>query len=110
MKRFLFGLAMLALAATVVLAALPAPDADDGAIKLPAGFRALVVADKLGPLRFMTVAPNGDLYLQVTGGRILGLRDADGDRRAQVQETFGSGGGTGIAIRDGWLYHSSNTA
>ncbi len=110
MKRSLFALAALALAATAVLAALPAPDADDGAIKLPAGFRALVVADNLGPLRFMAVAPNGDLYIKVTDGGIIALRDADGDGRAEVKETFGSGGGTGIAVRDGWLYHSSNTA
>jgi glucose/arabinose dehydrogenase/cytochrome c5 len=110
MKRPLLALASLVAAATAVLAALPAPDADDGAIKLPPGFRALVVADKLGPLRFMTVAPNGDLYIKVTDGGILALRDADGDGRAEVKETFGTGGGTGIAIREGWLYESSNSA
>jgi len=26
-----------------------------------------------------------------------------------MKETFGEGGGTGIAVRDGWLYHSSNS-
>jgi glucose/arabinose dehydrogenase len=26
-----------------------------------------------------------------------------------VKEAFGSGGGTGIALRDGWLYHSTNS-
>jgi hypothetical protein len=50
----------------------PTPDADDGRILVPAGFRALVVADNLvvnrkvgntsERLRGIAVAPNGDLY------------------------------------------------
>ena len=47
--------------------ALPVPDDDNGAIQLPPGFRALVVADNLGEMRFMAVAPNGDIYLKRTG-------------------------------------------
>ena len=53
-------------------ATLPAPDPDDGAITLPPGFRALVVADNLvvgrkvgntaEGLRGIAVAPNGDIY------------------------------------------------
>ena len=92
-----------------VRAELPAPDPDDGAIKLPAGFRAVVVADNLGPLRFLTVAANGDIYVKTREVGIIGLRDADGDGRAEVKESFGSGGGTGIALRDGSLYHSTNS-
>jgi glucose/arabinose dehydrogenase/cytochrome c553 len=91
-------------------AALPLPDKDDGAIRLPAGFRALVVADGLGPSRFVAVAANGDVYVKTKTGGIVALRDKDGDGRAEVKETFGTGGGTGIAIRDGWLYHSTNSA
>ena len=106
MKRLPF--AILLLAATV-RAELPAPDPDDGAIKLAAGFRALVVADNLGPLRFLTVAPNGDVYVKTKEVGIIALRDTDGDGRAEVKEAFGSGGGTGIALRDGWLYHSTNS-
>jgi glucose/arabinose dehydrogenase len=89
---------------------LPTPDPDDGAIKLPPGFRATVVADDLGPLRFAAVAPNGDVYVKTRREGIVALRDTNGDGRAEVKETFGSGGGTGIAIRDGWLYHSTTTA
>src|SRR5262249_45981550 len=92
------------------LAAPPSPDPDDGGIKLPAGFRALVVADDLGQLRFMAVAPNGDIYAKTREGGIIALRDTNGDGRAEVKETFGSGGGTGIAVQDGALYHSTNTA
>ncbi len=91
-------------------AALPKPDPDNGAITLPPGFRALVVADNLGALRFMTVAPNGDVYVKTSKDGIIALRDQDGDGRAETQQKFGSGGGTGIALRDGWLYHSTNSA
>ena len=89
-------------------AALPAPDADDGAIKLPPGFRALVVADNIGPARFLAVAPNGDIYAKMRSKGITALRDTNGDGRADVKETFGTGGGTGVAVRGNWLYYSTN--
>src|SRR5689334_10008235 len=98
-----------------VRAAMPTPDADNGGITLPPGFRALVVADNLmanrrgDNLRFLAVAPNGDVYAKTSRGGILALRDTDGDGRLDQKQEFGGGGGTGIAIRDGWLYHSSNT-
>ena len=65
---------------------LPKPDPDDGAILLPPGFRALVVADDLGPLRFLTVAANGDVYVKMRDGGIIALRDGDGDGRAERRE------------------------
>src|SRR5437867_4146365 len=74
--------AALALAAAPAAPTRPAPDPDDGAIKLPPGFRALVVADDLGPLRFMTVAPNGDVYVKTRKEGIIALRDTNGDGRA----------------------------
>lgn len=109
------------LLATSVTAALPVPDADDGAINLPPGFRALVVADNLvagrkvnnspDKLRFITVAPNGDVYAKLHHGQILALRDTDGDGRADVIREFGPGdGGTHLMFHDGYLYHSSRTA
>jgi glucose/arabinose dehydrogenase/mono/diheme cytochrome c family protein len=102
-------------------AGLPAPDPDDGAISLPPGFRALVVADnlvvgkKIGNnserLRGIVVAPNGDIYAKGKFGGIFALRDTDGDGRADQIKEFGPGdGGTHIALHDGWLYHSSRTA
>lgn len=92
----------------VARGALPAPDADNGGLVLPPGFRALVVADKLKPLRNMTVAPNGDIYVKTREAGIYGLRDTDGDGRADVIKEFGTGGGTGIALRGDWLYSSTN--
>ena len=102
-------LVLALLAALAARAALPAPDADNGGLTLPPGFRALVVADKLRPLRGMAVAPNGDIYVKTRQAGVYGLRDTDGDGRADVIKEFGSGGGTGIALRGDWLYHSINS-
>jgi glucose/arabinose dehydrogenase len=120
MPKLLPAFLLLGLAVTAS-AGLPAPDPDDGAINLPPGFRALVVADNLvidkesgrntDRLRFIAVAPNGDIYAKLHHGGILALRDTDGDGRADVIKEFGPGdGGTHIMFHDGWLYHSSRTA
>ena len=107
-------------AAAAVPPALPVPDPDDGAISLPPGFRALVVADNLvvdrkvgnnsENLRGIAVAANGDLYVKGKFGGIFALRDTNGDGRADEIKQFGPGdGGTHILFHDGWLYHSSRT-
>jgi glucose/arabinose dehydrogenase len=114
-------LPLLIIVAAAARAALPAPDPDDGGIRLPPGFRALVVADNLvvgrksgksdEKLRFLAIAPNGDIYAKIYhGGGILAMRDTDGDGRVDVIKEFGSTGGTAIAFHNGWLYHSSRTA
>ena len=100
-------------------AALPAPDPDNGGITLPAGFRALVVADDLvahrkianssDKLRLLAIAPNGDIYAKSLFDGIFALRDTNGDGRADVIQTFSSGPGTGVALHDGWLYYSTRT-
>lgn len=127
MHRFL---SLVPLAISVFLAgaapagaatSLPAPDPDDGAISLPPGFRAWVVADNLvvgkrvgnspEKLRGLAVAPNGDIYAKGKFGLIWALRDTNGDGRADLIKEFGPGdGGTHIMFHDGWLYHSSRTA
>lgn len=100
---------LLALAAGPLLAAASlAPDPDNGGIKLPDGFRAVVVADKLKPLRNLTVAPNGDLYAKTRQAGIIALRDTNGDGKADDIQEFGEGGGTGIALHQGYLYHSTD--
>ena len=38
------------------------------------------------------------------------LRDTDGDGRADMRRTFGSSGGTGIALDGNWLYVTSGSA
>jgi glucose/arabinose dehydrogenase/mono/diheme cytochrome c family protein len=119
-SRFV-ALTAFSLSAFSSWAALPKPDPDDGAINLPPGFHALVVADNLvvnkkvgntgERLRGLAVAPNGDIYAKGKNGQIWALRDTDGDGRADLIKEFGPGdGGTHIMFHDGWLYHSSRTA
>jgi glucose/arabinose dehydrogenase len=103
-------------AQTKETSSLPACDADNGGITLPAGFCAVVAADNLGIGRQMAVAANGDLFVSLrnvdakTPGAIVALRDADRDGKFEVQEKFGNQGGTGIALRPGYVYHAQETA
>ena len=100
-------------------AGVPACDPDDGGLVLPDGFCALVVADGLGRVRHIDVAANGDIYVRSRGVRgggggamgdgVVALRDADGDGRAEVVERFGDHYGSGLQLRDGYLYVSTAT-
>lgn len=89
-----------------------APD-NDGLV-LPDDFCASVVADSLGPVRHITVNENGDVYAALRsvsdGGGIVALRDTDGDGTADVEERFGTSGGTGIDLHNGYLYFAPDTA
>lgn len=119
MKRLFFAALLSALVmmliATSGRAAAPACDADNGGLKLPQGFCAAVVADNLGIARHMAVAPNGDLFVTTRNGRgqtggVVALRDTDGDGKLDKRGKFGDTGGTGIALRNGYLYYSTTTS
>jgi glucose/arabinose dehydrogenase len=108
------GVAMAALAIGVRGQSKIACDPDNGGIKLPEGFCALVVATDVGTARHMAVAANGDLYVATqsrggrgqpqTGGGVVALRDADGDGKFEVREQIGTGSTTGVGLRNGYLY------
>ncbi len=111
-KRAAFGL----LAACIVFgagtqrawaAATPACDSDNGGITLPPGFCALVAANNLGAARHAVVAPNGDLFVALQSGGIVGLHDSTGNGKFDVQEKFGSASVTGIGFHDGYLYFAT---
>src|SRR5262249_6789370 len=119
LKRRFIGATLTAggvLAATLAVNSQTAPacDPDNGGLKLPSGFCALVAADNLGAARHLAVAQNGDVFvsLQTTGGRgapptgggVVALHDANGDGRFEVKESFGTGSITGIGLRNGYLY------
>lgn len=88
------------------------PDASNDGLKLPQGFMALQVADNLGVARHLTVAPNGDIFVKLDklkdGKGIYLLRDANKDGRAELMQGFGNFTGTGIYLKDNFLYASSN--
>lgn len=92
----------------LVLGCLLQVGAAQAALRLPPGFHAEVVASELGPVRFIAVAPDGVLYVKNSGKGLTALRLRDG--RVVQMRHFGAGAGTGVAVRDGWLYYSTNTA
>ena len=122
LRRAALAAALVAVAvarAGVGAAALPSCDPDNGGLKLPRGFCALVVADGLGPARHLVVAPNGDVYVALRGGQggaggagggVIALRDTNGDGRFEIKETIGGGSVTGIALRNGYLYVAMPTS
>ncbi|HLR25713.1 MAG TPA: PQQ-dependent sugar dehydrogenase [Fodinibius sp.] len=87
---------------------------DNGGITLPDGFKSVIVADKIGSARHITVAENGDIYIALSelhnGHGIAALRDQDGDGKADSTRYFGSLTGTGIQLHEGYLYFASDTS
>jgi glucose/arabinose dehydrogenase len=81
-------------------------------ITLPQGFRSVVVTTGLGKARHVAVAANGDIFVKLEklkdGKGIIRLHDANGDGKADAVSGFGNYVGTGITIRNGYLYASSN--
>lgn len=75
--------------------------------KAPDGFTVSVFAENLPHARWMTIAPNGDVFLaQSDAGKVVVLRPtADGAHAAKIT-TFASGFDRphGLAVRDGALY------
>ncbi len=95
--------------------AVSATPAIDSTITLPAGFKAILVADSLaGRARHLAVNGNGDIYVQMSrltnGKGLAALRDTSGDGRADIIEYFGSHDGTGMEISGNYLYCSSDEA
>ncbi|TDW95982.1 glucose/arabinose dehydrogenase [Dinghuibacter silviterrae] len=90
----------------------PKPVPADVVLKLPTGFHAAVFAEGLGQPRHIVVTKQGDVYVKLNrvknGKGILRLRDTNGDGKADDITGFGDYGGTGIAIKNGYLYASSD--
>jgi glucose/arabinose dehydrogenase len=84
----------------------------DTSIQLPTGFAAIVVADGIGKPRHITVASNGIVYVHLAklkdGKGIYRLEDTNGDGTADKITGFGNYNGTGIAIKNGYLYAASD--
>lgn len=82
------------------------------AITLPQGFNSTVVTTGLGKARHLTVAANGDVFVKLEklkdGKGIIRLHDANNDGKADEISGFGNYTGTGIIIKNGYLYASSD--
>ena len=93
---------------------MPAVQADAGnaGLTIPAGFKALKVADNIGSARHIAVTPAGDIYVKLAspknGKGILWLHDDNKDGKTETVNGFGDYGGTGLTIKNGYLYASSD--
>ena len=105
----LFSLAAPSLAQTSVKPKLSLADEIEGLV-LPAKFKATVLAENLGKTRHIVITPQGGIYVRlakpVNNRGTLFLQESKG--KAIVKTGFGNYGGTGIYIKDGYLYSSSN--
>src|SRR5258706_4519639 len=81
-------------------------------LRLPAGFSASTLVDSIGRARHILVTPQGVVYVKldklINGKGILRLKDTDDDGKADDINSFGNYRGTGITIKDDYLYASSN--
>ncbi len=88
------------------------PAKSDVNLSLPNGFSATVFAVGLGKARHITVTPSGYIYVKLAsskkGNTIVRLKDQNGDGVADEEMDFGSFKGTGIKVKNGWLYASSD--
>ena len=82
----------------------------DTDIVLPKGFTAEVVVNELGANRHLVVNNNGDIYVKLAelknGKGILVFRK--NNDRYETVKSFGNYTGTGITIKNGYLYASSD--
>lgn len=92
----------------------PGCSPDNGGLTLPNGFCAVLVAESLGVVRHLAVAPNGDIFAAKrtrpnSPGGIVVLRDADGDGKAEtVSKFYEVQGGSGIALAPDAVYFAQN--
>ncbi len=120
-KNFLFSF-LLAVAVVISIVSfknispqqkLPVPDADNAGLTLPSGFSAMIVADNIGEARHLAVTKEGNIYVKLggvkNGNGILYLQDENNDGKMEKKTGFADYGGTGMALKNGFLYASSNT-
>ena len=88
------------------------PPGCTGILQLPTGFCATVFAEGITGARHLVVAPNGDVFVntEASSRGIVALRDTDRDGKADMQQRFGTAGGTGIALADNYLYATSGNS
>lgn len=84
----------------------------DSSIIVPNGFSTKIIANGIGRARHIVITPLGTMYVKTSnlykGKGIWYLKDLNGDGIVDTAFGFCNYGGTGIAIKNGYLYASSN--
>jgi glucose/arabinose dehydrogenase len=85
----------------------------DGLV-LPSGFKVTTFAEGLGKARHIAVTSDGIVFVKLAklkdGKGIYRLQDTNGDGKADLITGFGDFTGTGMTVRNGYLYASSDVA
>jgi glucose/arabinose dehydrogenase len=105
------GTIVKCLAIGILFACSGATHVADVKITLPAGFSASAVTEELGNNRHIVVNSNGDIYVKLgslKNGKGIYVFLANKDGKYEIVKSFGNYGGTGIAIKNGYLYASSD--
>lgn len=82
-------------------------------LRAPRGFKIGTFAKGMSFPRWLAVAPNGDVFcVESEKSRIIVLRDADGDGRAELSHIFTVGlkGPHGLEFHGGYLYVANTNA
>jgi len=81
-------------------------------LKLPAGFIASKITEGFGRARHIAVSPQGTIFYKSSklynGKGIFQLIDKNGDNKIDTVFGFGNYIGTGMSIKNGYLYASSD--
>lgn len=87
---------------------------DNAGLQLPPGFSATVIAEVKGRPRHIVATRDGSLYVKLknlVGGKgIFLLSDKNKDGKYEIESAFGNYAGTGITLKNGYLYASSDSA
>lgn len=88
-------------------------DQNSAGLKLPAGFSANITTETGARTRHIVVTPNGIIYLKLARpdkeGKAILVYKQGADGAATKVSGFANYGGTGIYLKNGYLYASSNT-
>jgi len=80
-------------------------------LELPPGFQATVFAEGVGPgTRHLVVRDNGDVLVSRQNGRLVGLKDDDGDGVVDRSDERKVPITSGIALHGGYVYFSDNSS
>ncbi len=104
---------MITMAVTFAFHSLKHEDLLGNTIQVPKGFKIDVVAADLGKTRQLEVTDNGLIYLnrsKLVDGKSILLLKLNDKGKVESEESFGDLPGTGVKIKNGFLYTSSNSA
>jgi glucose/arabinose dehydrogenase len=115
MKKQFFFASLIGISALGIFSFIHPPrtlPAENAGLTLPAGFSAVAVAENTGQARHIAVTKEGDIYIKLgqpkDGKAILFLQQPDANGVMQKKSGFGDYGGTGLYLKNGYLYASSN--